>query len=211
MGRSNPKRSAGEASCSAEDVNGCFAFLVVPPAPMFPDDLHLRKMRGIVWCCTGAPEEAETATRPIRSFADFVNELSDEAIRLHLKHGSAVPTMHSTMHLYPIDGAVHRVGTAETAFSYRDSRWAMVVVGVDPDPAKKDLITAWARKYWEDLHPYSAGGAYVNFLMEEGDERIRATYRDNYARLAAVKAEYDPGNVFRVNQNVKPARGGAAT
>lgn len=226
-----------------EDVSGFFAFLVVPPAPMFPEHLHLRKMCGIVWCCTSAPEQAEAATRPVRSFgppafdhvglmphpalqsafdplyppglqwywkADFVNQLSDEAVRLHVRHGSDVPTMHSTMHLYPIDGAVHRVGKADTAFSYRDSRWAMVVVGVDPDPAKKDLITAWARNYWEDLHPYSAGGAYVNFLMEEGEERIRATYRDNYERLAAVKASYDPGNLFRVNQNVKPAGGGAA-
>jgi FAD/FMN-containing dehydrogenase len=67
-------------------------------------------------------------------------------------------------------------------------------------------MTAWARDYWAALHPYSAGGSYVNFMMEEGDARIRATYGGNYDRLAAVKAAYDPTNLFRVNQNIEPAR-----
>jgi FAD/FMN-containing dehydrogenase len=137
--------------------------------------------------------------------ADFVNELSDEAIRLHIKHGSRVPTMQSTMHLYPVDGAAHRVGKHDTAWSYRQATWAEVIVGVDPDPANKDLIVNWARQYWEDLHPYSAGGAYVNFMMEEGEERVKASYQDNYERLAAIKRTYDPANFFRVNQNIKPA------
>ena len=137
--------------------------------------------------------------------ADFVNELSDEAIRLHIKHGSQLPTMHSTMHLYPINGAARRVGRNDTAWSYRDATWAEVIVGVDPDPAKKDLISNWARMYWNDLHPYSAGGAYVNFMMEEGEDRVKTSYRDNYARLAAIKRKYDPTNFFRVNQNIKPA------
>jgi hypothetical protein len=138
--------------------------------------------------------------------ADFVNELSDEAIRLHLKHGSQVPTMHSTMHLYPIDGAARRVGKNDTAWSYRDATWAEVIVGIDPDPANKDRIIDWAREYWNDLHPLSAGGAYVNFMMEEGEERVKASYRDNYERLAAIKGKYDPTNFFRVNQNIKPTR-----
>lgn len=135
--------------------------------------------------------------------ADFVNELSDEAIRLHVLHGSQLPTMHSTMHLYPVNGAVHRVGKNDTAWSYRETTWAEVIVGVDPDPANRDRIVEWARKYWDDLHPHSAGGAYVNFMMEEGEDRIKATYRDNYPRLAAIKAKYDPANFFRVNQNIK--------
>jgi FAD/FMN-containing dehydrogenase len=137
--------------------------------------------------------------------ADFVNELSDKAIALHVEHGSRLPTMKSTMHLYPIDGATHRVGENETAFSYRDATWAEVIVGVDPDPANSDLITKWARQYWDALHPYSAGGAYVNFMMDEGQNRVRDSYRGNYPRLAAVKAKYDPSNLFRVNQNIQPA------
>lgn len=136
--------------------------------------------------------------------ADFVNELSDEAIALHVKHGAQLPTPLSAMHLYPINGAAHRVGKNETAWSYRDAVYGEVIVGVDPDPANAERVTAWARDYWSALHPYSAGGAYVNMMMEEGDDRVKAAYRDNYARLAAVKSKYDPHNLFRVNQNIIP-------
>ena len=138
--------------------------------------------------------------------ADFLKELSDEAIALHIKHGAQLPTLHSTMHLYPINGAAHKAGSNETAWSYRDALWSEVIVGVDPDPANKDRITDWARNYWEEVHPYGAGGGYVNFMMEgEGEDRIRGTYRDNYERLAQIKAKYDPNNFFRVNQNIRPA------
>jgi FAD/FMN-containing dehydrogenase len=137
--------------------------------------------------------------------ADFVNELSDEAIALHIKHGSAMPTLQSSMHLYPINGAASRVDRQATAWSYRDATWAEVIVGVDPDPANAERIKEWTINYWEALHPYSAGGAYVNFMMDEGQERVRATYRDSYDRLAAVKHAYDPNNFFHVNQNIKPA------
>lgn len=137
--------------------------------------------------------------------SDFVKDLSDEAIALHIKHSSQLPTLHSTMHLYPVNGAAQKVGSQDTPWSYRDAVWSEVIVGVDPDPANKDRITAWARSYWEALHPYGAGGAYVNFMMEgEGEDRIRATYRDNYQKLAQTKAKYDPGNFFRVNQNIQP-------
>ncbi len=137
--------------------------------------------------------------------ADFVNELSDEAIARHATYGSQLPTLHSTMHLYPIDGAVHRVRRNDTAFSYREARWAQVMVGVDPDAANAERIKDWTVRYWEALHPYSAGGAYVNFMMDEGQERVQATYRDSYARLAKIKRKYDAGNLFRVNQNIRPA------
>jgi FAD/FMN-containing dehydrogenase len=138
--------------------------------------------------------------------ADFVRELSNEAIALNVKHGAQMPTMLSTMHLYPIDGAASKVKNDKTPWAYRDAKWAQVIVGVDPDPGKKDVITAWARDYWTALHPYSAGGAYVNFMMEEGEDRVRATYGKNYARLAKIKKRYDPANLFRVNQNIKPAK-----
>ncbi len=114
------------------------------------------------------------------------------------------------MHLYPIDGAVHHVDEDETAWNERDATWSMVIVGVDPDPAEGERITDWTREYWEALYPHSAGGAYVNFMMEEGADRIRATYGDNYERLQEIKATYDPENVFHVNQNIEPANGNAA-
>lgn len=139
--------------------------------------------------------------------ADFCNESSDAAIDVHCKYGEQLPTGHSTMHLYPIDGAVSRVPQDATAFAYRDGGWAGVIVGVDPDPAEADLITQWARDYWQELHPTSAGGAYVNFLMDEGQDRVKASYRGNYDRLAQVKARYDPENIFHINQNIAPADG----
>jgi FAD/FMN-containing dehydrogenase len=138
--------------------------------------------------------------------ADFVRELSDAAIALHVEHASRMPTWQSTMHLYPINGAASRVKNSATPWCYRDATWAQVMVGVDADPANEAKLIAWSRDYWSALHPYSAGGAYVNFMMEEGEDRIRATYGKNYARLAKIKKKYDPTNVFRVNQNIKPAK-----
>ena len=142
--------------------------------------------------------------------ADFFKELSDEAIARHLEHGSRLPTWQSSMHLYPVNGKVHRVGEQETAFAHRDAVWSEVIVGVDPDPANRAKIVDWARAYYDALHPFGSGGAYLNFMMEEGDDRIRATYRGNYQRLAAIKAKYDPENFFRVNQNIRPASAAAA-
>jgi len=136
---------------------------------------------------------------------DFVKRLSDEAIAVHMEHAANSPTELSLMHLYPIDGAVHEVGRNETAWNCRDATWSMVIDGVDPDPAKAGAIKAWARGYWDALHPFNLGGAYVNFMMEEGEDRIKATYGDNYDRLVRVKTKYDPTNFFRVNQNIKPA------
>jgi hypothetical protein len=135
--------------------------------------------------------------------ADFFKELSDAAVEQHAIHGSKLPTMHSTMHLYPVSGAAHRVGDKDTAFSYRDANWAGVIVGVDPDPANNDKITNWCKAYFDAVHPYSSGGAYVNFMMEEGQERVQASFRDNYGRLAKIKKKYDPTNFFRVNQNIR--------
>jgi FAD/FMN-containing dehydrogenase len=220
-----------------DDLNGFFAFMTVPPAPPFPEDLHLKKMCAIVWACTAPKEKAEEMFKPIRAFkkpaldlvgplpqpalqsmfdglyppglqwywrADFVNQLSDDAIAEHVRFGKALPSMHSTMHLYPINGAASRVGKHDTAWNYRDATWAQVMVGVDPDPANKEKITSWAKSYFDALHPHSAGGAYVNFMMDEGEDRVKATYGDNYERLVAIKNKYDPQNLFRVNQNIRP-------
>jgi FAD/FMN-containing dehydrogenase len=136
--------------------------------------------------------------------ADFINELTDEAIVRHVEFGSNIPTWQSGTHFYPIDGAASRVANDATAWNWRDAKWCQVIVGISKDPADKDLITNWARDYWEAVHPFSAGGAYVNMMMEEGQERVMASYGDNYDRLAAIKATYDPGNLFQRNQNIKP-------
>ena len=220
-----------------EELNGFFAFLTVPPVEPFPAALHGQAVCGVVWCYTGAPEDADAVFQPVREFsqpllhgvqpmpfpalqgafdalyppghqwywrADFVNELPDAAIAQHERFAAQLPTPQSTMHLYPIDGAAHRVKSADTPFAYRDARWAEVIVGVSPEVDDRARITDWTKAYWEALHPYSAGGAYVNMMMDEGEERVRASYRDNYARLVEVKGRYDPENLFRVNQNIRP-------
>jgi FAD/FMN-containing dehydrogenase len=221
------------------ELNGFFAFVSVPPAPPFPEELHLRKVCGVVWCYSGAPEDAAAAMAPLLEAtpepllhgvgemplpalqgafdpvypagdqwywrADFVKEIPDAAVAAHAKFGAEMPTWQSTMHLYPIDGAAHDVDASDTAFAYRDAVWGSVFAGVDKDPANAEKIKRWCVDYFEALHPYSAGGAYVNMMMDEGQERVRASYGPNYDRLTRVKATYDPGNLFRVNQNIVPA------
>ncbi|HET7786844.1 MAG TPA: FAD-binding oxidoreductase [Myxococcales bacterium] len=138
--------------------------------------------------------------------ADFFGKLPDAAIREHARLGATLPTGQSTMHLYPLNGAAARVGAGETAYRHREALWSQVIVGVDPSPARADELRNWTVGYYDALHPYSTGGAYVNFMMEEGSDRIRATYGANYERLQLVKKAYDPDNFFRVNQNIPPAR-----
>ena len=136
---------------------------------------------------------------------DFVSSLPDEAIRIHIAQSGAPASDFCLMHLYPIDGAVHRVAKDATAWQARDARFNMVIAAIDPDPANADKLKTWARGYWKAVHPFNQGGAYVNFMMDdEAEGRLEATYGENYARLAAVKATYDPSNLFRLNQNIKP-------
>ena len=222
----------------ARNATGFFCFHTVPPGPPFPEEIHLRKVCGIVWCIVGSDEEAEEAMAPMLAVvpplmngvqrmplpalnsafdglyspgdqwywrADFVDEIPDEAVARNAEWNEKMPSWKSGSHIYPIDGAAHDVAGDETAWAYRDTRWAQVIIGVDPDPASAPALRDWTVGYWEALHPYSAGGAYVNFMMDEGQDRVRATYGGNYDRLARAKTSYDPQNVFRVNQNIQPA------
>jgi hypothetical protein len=224
-------------SQAPETLNGIFVMYTVPPAPPFPEHLHLKKVCGVVWCYTGPEEQVDAVFEPIKNFGppvlfgvkpmpfpvlqsatdalyppglqwywrtDFIKELTDEAIDLHVKFGYKLPTPHSRTQFFPIHGAAARVGKNNTAFSHREANWTHVIVGVDPDPAKDDLIRAWTVEYWEALHPYSTGGAYVNFMMQGNEDLIKASYRDNHTRLAEIKTKYDPGNLFHINQNIRP-------
>jgi FAD/FMN-containing dehydrogenase len=219
------------------NATGFFCWHTVPPAPPFPEEIHMRLVCGIVWCIVGSDEEAEKAMAPMLAVgtplmhgvqrmplpalnsafdglygpgdqwywrADFVNEIPDEAMALNEEWNAKMPTWKSGSHVYPIDGAAHDVGATDTPWAFRDARWSQVIVGVDPDPASAPALRDWAVGYWDAVHPYSAGGAYVNFMMDEGQERVQATYGDNYERLARAKAKYDPDNVLRVNQNIRP-------
>lgn len=221
-----------------EELNGALAFLTVPPAPPFPEELHMQKMIGVVWCYTGDPANADSVFTPVTEIgppalhgvqpmpfpaiqaafdglypagdqwywrADYINELGDEAISSLITQGEKLPTLQSGIHLYPVDRAVQQVSASETAFGIRDARWAAVYFGVSPDPADAGLIRDWSVGTWEAVHPYAAGGAYLNFIMDEGTESVQASYDENYARLREIKGRYDPGNLFRVNQNIPPA------
>src|ERR1051326_4939693 len=221
-----------------DELTGFFAFLTVPPGPPFPEELHMQKMCGVVWCIGTDAATADSLLAPARKVGtpaldgvmelplpvwnsafdglypagdqwywrgDYVKEIRDAAIDIHVEFGKKLPTWKSTMHLYPSDGAASRVAPDATPWAYRDATWTSVFGGVDPDPLNADAIRQWTIDYFEALHPYSMGGSYVNFMMEEGQERVQATYGDNYARLAQIKAKYDPENVFHVNQNIRPA------
>jgi FAD/FMN-containing dehydrogenase len=212
-----------------------FGFVSVPPGPPFPEELHLRKVAAIVVTQPGDEEtpalrEARSFGTPLMDGVgpmplpvwntafdgvypagdqwywrgDFVEELSDAAIDVHVAYADRLPTWKSTMHLYSIDGAAARVGNDETAWGYRHAKWAQVVAGVDPDPANAEVVSEWARSYSDALKPHVLAGGYSNFAMDEPD-RVRGMYGANYERLARVKAQYDPGKVFSVNQNIKPA------
>ena len=220
-----------------DELNGWFGFLTVPPAPPFPEHLHLQKVGAILWCWTGDTDDAAEAFAPVRALAPdldgiqpmpvaalnsafdplyppgeqwywrshLITEISDEAVAVNLENAEKMPLGKSTSHLYPISGAAERVGASETAWPSRDGGWVQVIVGVDPDPANKDLVTDWAISYWDAIHPHAGTGGYVNMIMEEGEDRVRTIYGPNYDRLAEIKATYDPDNLFHVNQNIKPA------
>ena len=137
--------------------------------------------------------------------ADFVNEVTDEQVQIHQEFGPKVPSWQSTMHLYPLNGAAKEVGATDTAYAYRDVNFTHIIAAMYPDPADTPKNRQWVRDYWSALHPHSAGGAYLNFLMDDdGEDRIKATFGVNYDRLVQIKRKYDPDNVFRVNQNIKP-------
>ena len=136
--------------------------------------------------------------------ANFVKDLTGEAVEAHLKFGPKVPAVNSTMHIYPINGACHRVAADATAFAYRDANFATVIAGMWPDPAANEANIAWVRDYYDATSPHSEEGGYVNFMADDDQGRIRANYKGNYDRLVQVKRTYDPDNLFRHNQNIKP-------
>jgi FAD/FMN-containing dehydrogenase len=137
--------------------------------------------------------------------ADVYEQITDDALTVHKRYGETIPTPLSTMHLYPISGAAARVRADSTAFSFRDGGWIGVIAGIDADAASLPVMSSWANSYWRELHAGSSGGTYVNMIMDEGRDRVRAAYRGNYERLAQIKRRYDPDNIFRINQNIPPA------
>lgn len=137
--------------------------------------------------------------------SEVLTDLSDKLIDIDIEHAKRLPSMHSTTHLYPINGAVHGVGKNDTAWSSRDANFIQVMVGVDPEPPNNPRNIKWAKDFREAVHPHSSGDGYVNMIMDEGTDRVKTVYGGNYSRLAQIKSKHDPHNLFHVNQNVKPA------
>jgi FAD binding domain/Berberine and berberine like len=135
----------------------------------------------------------------------FGRDLPDEAIDVHLEYGSRVPCAETATLLFPVDGAVHRTGPQETAFAYRDASFATGLGPSWPDPADDEPNIAWGRAYAQALRPFGMEGGYVNFMAGEDQDDVPATYRQNYRRLVEVKRRHDAGNLFRLNQNIRPA------
>jgi FAD/FMN-containing dehydrogenase len=136
--------------------------------------------------------------------ANFVSELTDEMIAAHMRHGPDVPVVNSTVHIYPINGAVQRVGATDTAFAHRDAAFATVIAGMWPDPAQNEANIAWVRDYYAATAPLSEQAGYINFMGADDQDRIRTNYGPNYDRLVEVKRRYDPDNLFHLNQNIAP-------
>jgi FAD/FMN-containing dehydrogenase len=136
--------------------------------------------------------------------AAYLSDLPDEAIAVHMEHGPRVPVVNSTVHIYPINGAVHDVPSDATAFGHRDANFAAVIAGMWPDPADNERNIRWVRDYYEAIAPYSQAGGYVNFAAADDQNKVADNYGANFARLAEIKQRYDPGNLFHLNQNIAP-------
>jgi len=222
-----------------DDLSGLFAFLTVPPVPLFPEPLHNKKVCAIVWVWTGPEDGLDEALAPARALeplldgvgpiplpalnslfdplypagmpqywrADFIEEFTEDAVARYAEVAPTLPTPMTQIHLFSINGAASRVPSDATAFNNRNARWASIFFSVSTDRADEPVMRDWVLSAWEALHPYSAksGGGYVNFMMDESQERVRATYGPNYERLAQIKAQYDPENFFHLNQNIQPA------
>jgi len=219
-----------------DEIYGFVAFMSVPPAPPFPEELHLRKVCAVAWCYAGEDDEPLREARafgkplmdgiaamPLPAWnsafdalypagdqqywrGEFLKEIPDEAIERHIEFTSSMPSWKSLCHIYAVDGAAARVPSDATAWAYRDAVWSQVIAGVDPDPANAEAITEWTRNYSDAVRPYTLDTGYVNFNMQETGERVRAMYGANYDRLATIKSQYDPDNIFHLNQNIEPAR-----
>jgi FAD/FMN-containing dehydrogenase len=135
----------------------------------------------------------------------YLTKLADDAIDLLLDFAATQPSPASAIALQRLHGVAARVNPAVTAFPHRRPQHELLILSQWSDPADTERNVAWTRAFFEAVQPMAVRGVYVNDLGEEGEDRVREAYGDNYERLAAVKARYDPTNFFRANQNIKPA------
>ena len=136
--------------------------------------------------------------------ADFLDELDGDCIDTLVRQFSIVPSPMSILFIFRFGGVATRVSKEETAYLHREAVYDIEAISVWTDPADDEKNIRWSRESWDAFHPFASGGVYVNALVEEGDDRVRAAHGNNYQRLVDLKNEYDPTNLFRLNQNIKP-------
>ena len=212
------------------------AYLTVPPEEDLPSHLHGKLVAGLALCYCGAVEDGERLVQPFRDLgpevdlmgavryadfqcsiddppgyrnwwtAEYLHEITDEALEAIHGHALATPSGPAQTFIVPWGGAVAKIGEDETPLTQRDATWVVHPFGLWEDPADDERVIGWARGFRDDMRRFSSGGTYLNFIGDEGEERVRAAYgADKYARLSRIKARYDPDNVFRGNQNIVPA------
>ena len=137
----------------------------------------------------------------------LTDRITDAAIEAVVEFARRVPSPHTAIVFADVHGAAARIPAAETAYAHRDLQFDLAILASWLDPADSERNIGWTRHLFAAVEPELAGGIYVNELGDDdGTDRVRRAYGDNYRRLAELKARYDPANLFRANQNIAPAR-----
>jgi FAD/FMN-containing dehydrogenase len=220
---------------SADELGSGLVFLSGPPEEFIPAQLQGKTVAGLALLWTGEPGDGVDAVKPFRDLqpaadlvapmpygtfqglidtppgmlnywtADYHDEFPDQALDVFAEYGRHRESPFTQQIMFPWGGAVGQADEDATPLT-RSARWITHPFAVWDDPAATAANIGWARSYRRDIAPYANGGAYLNFMGDEGEDRVRAAFGERkYARLAGIKAEYDPRNVFRGNQNIKPA------
>lgn len=197
---------------------GVITVMVCHAGPLEQGEDVLRRLRAIgrpafdiiqplPYCAAQSLYDFSTP-RGLQSYwkAEYLSGLPDEAIDAFVAHCVSRLSPLTQVHITAMGGAFGRIPSNQTAFANRQAPFVLNIISIWSDPAESAQQTAWTRSFWDAMHPFSQGGVYVNFLGDEGEERIRAAYGDNYDRLVDVKGRYDPENLFRLNQNIRPRR-----
>jgi FAD/FMN-containing dehydrogenase len=226
------------ALAAPDSVGLALVFLTAPPEPFVPEQMVGKMAAVVVYVYAGDPEEGSEHARPFRelgpavdlvedtNYADFQcalddppdhynywsadhhDDLPNEALDLFVASARSLPDATSQMLIARWGGAVGGDAGAATPLINRNSAWVSHPYGISPTPEEGQRAKAWVKEFRGGIAPYTNGGVWLNFIGNEGQDRVRAAFGDqNYARLARVKREFDPQNVFRGNQNILPAEG----
>jgi len=213
-----------------DDIGGAVALVCAPPEEFVPEPMHGMPVVGVIVCYTGNPENGPSAIKPILDLGPVMNmtqpmpylevanppgmqqywkaamlpELPNEAIDAVTTAAAEPRSTMTAVIIMPLGGAVHRVSDDATAMGWRGAKWGIHVLGEWPDPSENEEQIAWVRNVDAAIQPWAQKGAYLNYLMDEGEQRVKESFGAHYKRMEELKNKYDPTNFFRLNQNIKP-------